>query len=291
MIQLNSPLYTIGPGTSTEWNGNALDDTGCSWIVTAEAGWSSSPPARPSQADKTIGDGTFSGPGFYAGRLVTLTGTCVAPNQTAMLWAKEAIKAAFGPWDLVTLQVDELHLSRVAQVTLNDDVQIQDKTTVVFTWQMGLFAADPRRYLVTPTTLTAELPATAPGVGRSYPRSYPRTYAAGGTGAQVTFTQAGNYKLTPAVITIAGPVTSPTVEHDRSGSHITLDMTIPAGESVVLDLAAETALLGGSSVAEYMTSDSAWFLLERGANVVRFRGSPGAGSTPVMTMVASSAWV
>jgi hypothetical protein len=297
MLPLSSPLYTIGSG-STAWNGNARDDSGCDWIVTNPTGWSASPPARPSQQDKTIGDGAHAGTGYYAGRLVILEGTCVAPDQVSMLWAKEAINSAFGPYDLVPLRVDELHLSRMCMVRLNDQIDPIDKGPVAFTWQFGVFAPDPRRYSVNPVSLSCGLPTAGTGNGRTYPRTYPLLYSGAGAGAsEVVFMQAGNYKYTPAVITIQGPVISPTVEHDRSGSHLTLDMTIGYGRYVVLDLNNQTAMLGGTqTVATSLTSDSAWFMLSPGENVLAFRGEAGANpdgspGSPVMTVAGASAWV
>jgi hypothetical protein len=296
VLPLNSPLYTIGTGP-TAWNGNAVDNSGCSWVVQSEDGWSASPPARPSQQDKTIGDGTFAGTGYYAGRLITLQGTCVAPSQVAMLWAKEAVKSAFGPSDLAEFRVDELHLSRYCTVRLADKIEILDKGPVAFTWQFGVLAPDPRRYSVDPVSLSCGLPMAGAGNGRTYPRTYPLLYSGAGTGGEVVFTQAGNYKYTPAVITIQGPAVSPTVEHDVSGSHITLDMTVGYGRYVVLDLGAQTAMLGGTqTVATSVTSDSAWFMLSPGENVLGFRGEAGVNpdgspGSPVMTVNGASAWV
>lgn len=312
---LNTPLYTIGPGTVTEWQGNSLDDSGAAWIVTSEEGWSSSPPARPSQADKTTGDGTWAGRGYYAGRLVNLQGTCVAPDRLSMLWAKEAIKAAFGPWNLVTLQVDEAHLTRTAQVRLSDKVEIQDKGAWAFAWAMGLFAPDPRRYGTPPVRLITTLPpawtasdayqAAYPGQygvspgGRSYPRSYPMTFGGGSTEATgtVQWVNPGSYaEGAPAVITIYGPVSSPRLDHQQSGCHLEFGVTVPYGQYLVIDLAAQSVMLGGTaSRAGTITVDSAWFLLAPGANELRLSGTQGVNpdgtaGTPWMTVDTAPAW-
>lgn len=297
---LDSPLYTLTDAlTGNVWQGNAVDDSGCAWIVETEDGWSSSSPARPTQVDKTMGDGTWTGEGFYAGRLVTLTGTCVAPSQLAMLWAKENIKSAIGPHGLATLQVEELHLTRQCQVRLNDKVELQDKGNIAFTYQMGLFAGDPRKYAMNSVSLATGLP---PGgtTGRTYSRVYPLIY--GGAGLQaagsVVFYQIGNYSGTPAVITIFGPVISPTIQHTQSGKSLTFNMTVQYNQWLVIDLSQQTALLQGTqSVINTITGASAWFMLTPGPNELRFRGQAGPvpvaveGSVaPVMQVVASSAW-
>lgn len=278
-----------------QWQGNYLDDTGCAWIVTSEDGWSSSAPARPSQADKTIGDGTWAGEGFYAGRLVNLQGTCVAPDHLSMLWAKEALLAAFGPWNLTTLQVDELHLTRTAQVRLSDKIEIQDKGAWAFSFAFGLFAPDPRRY-GPPAELAVSLPSGLTS-GRAYPRTYPVLYGAGGGGGAAVWVNSGTYAMgAPAVCTIYGPVITPRIDHTQSGCHLLFNLTVPYGEFLVVDLAAQSAMLGGTaSRTGALTTDSAWFLLPPGENEVRFTGQAGTNpdgstGTPWMTVAAAPAW-
>lgn len=295
---LDSPLYTVTAANGAQWQGNAVDGTGCAWVVQTEDGWSSSPPSRPSQQDKTLGDGTWAGTGFFAGRLINLAGTCVCPSQIAMLNAKDAIKSAIGPWDLATLEVDELTVSRVAQVRLSDKVELQDKGPVAFTFAFGLFAPDPRRYQNFSASLATGLP---PGTttGRTYPRTYPVIYGGAGLTASgsVTFWNIGNYRLTPAVITILGPVINPTIQHTQSGKSLTFAMTLLYNQSLVVDLGAQSALVGGTqSVANTITPSSAWFMMSPGPNEFRFRGQAGSSPAamnvqPMMQVVAASAWV
>lgn len=296
-IPLSSPLYTVTAAGGALWQGNAVDANGCSWVVQAEDGWSSSPPARPTQADKTLGDGTWAGMGYYAGRLVSLSGTCVAPNQLAMLWAKENIKAAIDPHQPATLRVDELHLSRQALVRLSDKVEIQDKGNTAFSFAVGLFAPDPRRYAVTGVSLSTALPAGAT-VGRTYPRIYPMLFGGAGLTAQgsITFWQAGSYPMTPGVITFAGPLINPQVIHAQSGKSLTFNFTLAYGQVFTVDLGAQSALIGGAtSMLSALTGPSAWFLLAPGQNQLLFRGQagtppPGVTATPLMTLTATSAW-
>lgn len=295
---LASPLYTVGAAGGLQWQGNALDDSGCSWIVQSEAGWSSSPPARPSQTARTVGDGTITDTGFYDGRLITLQGTCIAPDQITMLFAKLAIKKAVKPRNPVTLRVDELHLSRQVQVRLFDQVNIQDQGSSAFKWQIGLLAGDPRLYSVDSVSVDCPLPGEGPGaVGRAYPRSYPRLYPGGGPGANgaVIFDQQGDYDLTPAVITVTGPVINPVILHAESGSQLAFSLTVDYGQTLIVDLGSASATLGGDPASGFLANGSAWFQLVPGVNQVSFRGAPGTApagipGTPRMTLTAASAW-
>lgn len=288
-VTLATPVYTLG-----DWQGNVTDDFGVDWVVEVEEGWSSSPPVRPTMEDRTSGDGSWAGPGFYGARIITLAGKAMAPDRVSMLWAKERLKGAAGPRSLTRLRVDEAHLSRVADVRASDQVHIADWADRSFDWSIILAAADPRRYSASPSILPAALPS-ASTAGRTYPRAYPLLYggASGGTGSAF-FTQQGNYDQTPATIVFSGPLISPTVAHVQSGRMLSFDTTINQGESLAVDLNAGTALLNGTVSRAYaLTSASAWFMLVPGQNELQFRGQAGTstdGTTPIMTVTASSAW-
>jgi hypothetical protein len=297
-VILASPVYTLGSAaTGATWQGNVTDDSGVDWIVEDEAGWSSSPPVRPQQEDKSAGDGAWQGPGAYAARVITLSGTAIAPSQTLMLWAKEAIKAAASPRALAPLQVDEAHLSRMVMVRQTDDVAIKDLGRDAFTFSLIMTAADPARYSIGDVPQSTGLPATSV-TGWTYPRVYPRLYGGSGGPAQgsVVFVQEGNYDATPATITFSGPLITPTVAHVQTGRTLSFDLTLGQYDTLIVDLAAGTALLNGTaSRAGTLTPGSAWFLLVPGSNELQFRGAAGAttdGSTPnpQMTVAAASAW-
>jgi hypothetical protein len=284
-VAIASPVYTLGG-----WQGNVRDDYQVDWVVEEEEGWSSSPPARPTQEDKSVGDGAWAGPGFYGPRVVTLTGKAVANSQLDMLAAKDRLKSAVGPRRLTRLQVDELHLSRVAMVRLTDQIALTDIGPLAFSWSMILTAPDPRRYAAAADTVSTGLPTTA-GTGRTYPRTYPRTYGgaiAGGAGS-VSVTQAGDYDETPAVVTFWGPVTSPSVTHVQTGRSLVFDLTLADGEYLVVDLLVQTALLAGTSSRMYtLTGGSGWFLLVPGTNELQFRGQAGATTLATATATATS---
>ncbi|MEU8272591.1 hypothetical protein AB0B89_36260, partial [Sphaerisporangium sp. NPDC049002] len=153
--QTDSPLYSI-----STWQGNVIDDYGVLWVVETEDGWSSSPPVRPTLNEKSAGDGAWSGPGFYASRVINLTGKAYVPSQVEMLRAKDRIKAAVNPRTALQLRVDELHLSRVATVRMSDRVDLQDHGAHAFTWALTLVAADHRRYSPDTVTVSTTLPTT-----------------------------------------------------------------------------------------------------------------------------------
>jgi hypothetical protein len=284
---ISTPVYTLGP-----WQGNVVDDYGVAWIVEAEDGWSSSPPIRATLAERGGADGAWAGPGYYSARVINLKGRAIAADRATMLAAKDRIKAAITARTPATLQVAEEHLTRSAQVRLSDQVDLSDQGARAFNWSLTVVAPDPRRYDANPAPASTGLPSE-PG-GRSYPRTYPYNYGAyspGQTGA-VVINQAGDYDLTPAQITIRGPVMTPKVAHVQTGRSLTFDLTLAADQTLVLDLGAQTALLNGTaSRAGTIMPGSAWFLLVPGTNEIQFRGTDtDPAADPLMTVVAASAW-
>lgn len=287
-IALTTPTYTLG-----SWMGNATDDWGVDWVVEAEDGWSASPPIRPTLEDKKTGDGSWAGPGYYGARVVNLVGKAIASDRLSMLAAKERLHTAVGPRSLATLRVDEAHLSRVAQVRLSDQIDIADIGSMAFQWGLTVVAADPRRYAADPMFATTGLPPTYSGL--TFPITFPLdfgTASGSGTGS-VVVNQQGNFDETPATITFAGPVVSPRVTHLQSGRTLAFDFTLNEGETLVVDLGEQTALLNGTGSRIYtMTPSSAWFMLAPGLNEMAFRGEdPGTGTAPMMFVLASSAWI
>jgi hypothetical protein len=289
-VPIASPVYTLGA-----WQGNVRDDFGVEWIVEGEDGWSSSPPVRALIEDKVAGDGSWSGPGAYAARVIGLTGKALASDRVSMLQAKERIKAVGSPRALSTLQVDEAHLSRMALVRQSDQIAITDYGAFGFQWSLILVAPDPRRYSVDVTSGATGLPSTIT-TGRTYTETFPILYGGGGVAASgsVLFTQYGNYDQTPATIVFSGPVVTPQVAHVQTGRSLTFDLELRQGETLTVDLGGQAVLLNGSaSRVSSLTPGSAWFSLVPGPNELQFRGQAGSspdGTTPLMTVTAASAW-
>jgi hypothetical protein len=281
-------VYTLGT-----WQGNVTDDFGVDWVVESEDGWSSTPPIRPTQEEKTVGDGSWSGPGFYSARVISLAGRAITTDRLTMLAAKDRLKAALGPRTPVTLLVDEAHLSRKASVRLTDQIHLSDHGSQVFEWGIIVTAADPRRYSAAESTQSTGLSTSSTG-GRTYPRTYPLLYggASDGESGSVTFINEGDYDETPAKITFTGPLISPQVAHPQTSRSLTFNLTLEIGETLVVDLANQTALLNGSaSRVNTITPGSAWFMAVPGLNEFQFRGQdPGTGTPPSMTVTAASAW-
>jgi hypothetical protein len=287
-----SPVYSLGP-----WSANVVDEHGVEWIVEDEQGWSSTPPVRPTSEEKTASDGAWSGPGFYGARVINLSGRAKAPDRFSMLAAKDRIKASINPRNTATLTVAEEHLTRYATVRLSDQIDLADQTAHIFSFSLTITASDPRRYGIESMTGAASLPVGLAD-GRTYAKTYDFAYGivAPTYVGSVWLDNAGDYDLTPAMITFTGPVLDPRVEHVQSGRFLQFALTVQWGETLVVNLLQQTVMLNGSTNRAYtITAGSTWFFLGPGVNELLYRGTvgsapPGETADPQMIVNASPAW-
>lgn len=101
--------------------------------------------------------------------------------------------------------------------------------------------ADPRRYRLTPRTGTVTLPSVSGGL--TYPLTYPLEYGTASSTGMVAPNEGG--ADTPLRVTFTGPLTNPQLASPdwRMG----FDLTLTAGETLVVDTAEGTALLDGTA--------------------------------------------
>jgi len=101
--------------------------------------------------------------------------------------------------------------------------------------------ADPRRYRLTDHSGTASLPAATGGL--EYPLDYPLEYGDASSTALVAANDGG--ASAPLVVTFNGPLTNPQLS--SPDWQLGFDLTLAAGEALVVDTAEGTALLDGTA--------------------------------------------
>lgn len=106
--------------------------------------------------------------------------------------------------------------------------------------------ADPRRYSLTERVGTVNLPAATVD-GLDYALTYPLEYGVASSTALSVVNDGGAYA--PLVVTFAGPLTNPQLS--SPDWRLGFDLNLVAGESLVVDTATGTALLGGTADRMY----------------------------------------
>jgi hypothetical protein len=158
--------------------------------------------------------------------------------------------------------------------------------------QLQFVAPDPIARDLDTDTATAWAGVAGPS-GRTYPLTFPRHYPAGGGGAvtgQIVTT--GDVDAFP-VLTIYGPITGAQVAINGPSDAFLVPFvagyTIGAGQFVVVDTKAKTALVGGDPSQSVITqidwANVAWPAIA--PDVTYFLSLTGSGTTGVSQVVAT----
>ncbi|MFE2409842.1 hypothetical protein ACFXDE_16015 [Kitasatospora sp. NPDC059408] len=138
-------------------------------------------------------------------------------------------------------------------------------------FDVELFAADPLLYDDGETT--AKLLPTAPrGSVAIFPMKLPFGFMKAGAvfvAQPAELAVRGNSPTWP-VFTITGPVTNPTVLNRRTGERLTVQLSVPTSEVLVIDTRARSVTLNGASRYGALSADSTWFALRPGGNGLEF---------------------
>jgi len=287
MIPLEKPFYDLDG-----WGGNYTDDFGVDWVVTEEDGWSSAPSARTDMTDAERRDGADDAPTFEASRVITLSGTAIAPDWIEQNRAKDRLNGvAYRSRGLHRLVVTEHHATRYADVRRSGASKVADRPGFAFDFTLSLVAPDPRRYAVTETTLTTTLRGIAVDVGRSYPRRYPLVYpAATSTSPVVPYENVGTHD-TGLRLKFTGGLDRPGVIDVGSGRTLQFGLRLAEGDVLDVDTLAQTVVLNGTASRRgSLISGSTWIMLNPGAGQIRLTGAPTGAGVPSLTVSFRSAW-
>ena len=145
---------------------------------------------------------------------------------------------------------------------------------------MRLELIAPSPYLNDQTLNATEVSLPVPG-GTVIPAPIPLSLASSGGSAIITNNGNGIYKPT---ITITGPVVTPIVKNNTTGKLFTINLTLGASDSIVIDCDAETVVLNGSTNSLSDFEGDFWDI-PPGANTILF-----SAATLELDALASVAW-
>ena len=145
-------------------------------------------------------------------------------------------------------------------------------------------AFDPRR-MWTPITATTGLPASSGGL--TVPFTVPFSITSTQTSGRVNITNPGSVNG-PLTIQIFGPCTGPVVTHLQTGLQVAFppSVSIAAGDSITVDMEAQTALYNGLASRPVLTPG--WFNFYPGVNTIAFTATTGTAATITVTGTPAS---
>jgi hypothetical protein len=253
---------------------------GTSYVVRGFNPWAA-PVVRPGDQARSGQHGVSAGEDWLGERPITIDVLVRPSTDAAEQAARRLLAGAFRP--LTSTAV-------VPLVWMEDDgVRYQlfgkpraasSQLAPTLPTEARFLATDPRIYAAAAKSLSAALPTLSGGL--TFPAAAPFVFGAAGAGGAIAATNDGTID-TPWVITFTGPLVAPTVEHTAQSRTLSLSgATLAAGETVVIDSAARTVLLNGTtSRYSWLSSSSQWWTLEPGANALRFGAASGSGTCQV----------
>lgn len=219
---------------------------------------------------------------FYDGRTIELTGRIYHPVIATYLQYRRAlsntmrlVQNSLNIAQPLVLQLNTMDgLSLQANVYPSQPLQLIEKSLNHCDFIIDLFAPDPNLYDQSSQRATISVPT---GGGATYPVIYPVTYAAK-SGGSLIVTNAGDSDTFP-LITFNGPLTAPLIINQTTGASFQVNVTLLAGDVLVIDMANKTMVLNGSTNAmQYFVVTNTWMSLQPGSNLIKLSSGISADS-------------
>jgi hypothetical protein len=223
-------------------------------VDSLDLGW---PAVREVVALLPTRDGDYDTTSLFGSRIVTVTGSFVpspAGSRYAALralswWLQPALRPR------IVYQVDA-DLPPVLLGLRGSQLAAPMSDVSVTAFTASWVAPDPTAYGETPNQAVI-----VPGLtvsGRNYPRTYPRTYTGTGGSGLGSVVNAGNFHTWPT-FKVWGPCVGPAIYYEPPavGQWVfTGDLSVAAGDYVLMDTQAATVLYNGDPAASrYSTLD------------------------------------
>lgn len=267
----------------------AVDSAGVAWTINPDGlqGWDS-PDVRSQYVDRQADHGAWAGATYLGPRVITLTGTIVAPNLPALDAAMDQLAAAASLTD-TTLTVNET-TPRQCTVRRSGRVLMQPVTDRIATYSVLLTAPDPRRYSTTLQSQSTALPSTSGGL--TLPITLPIVITATTVSGTFVLANSGTIATRP-VLTVTGPVTTPTIlaqRPDGSVTQLTYSDTLNSGDVLVIDCDAHTVVLNGTASRRRYLSGG-WPEIPPGSSTTFQWSSPSYDPSATLAGTCRAAWL
>lgn len=267
------------------------DSTGFPFVDIDDVRGLDSAPFRTTQRDHEGDDGGYIDAEFEKGRDIILSGTLYTYTESFETYV-DSLKANWAP----SSALSKLYFKSPG---VTERFLWVKSLGVRYNWstlrrlgqaeiQFSAFAEDPRIYDVTSITRTISLGAT---VFTGFAFSLGFDFGFGGvstTADEVIVTNTGN-RPSPPMLTIYGPATNPRILNDTLSKEMQFNITLSAGETLVVDTKNKTVRLNGTTNRRNTLVAPTWFYLAPGDNSIRYRAE-SADPTSYLEIVFSPAW-
>lgn len=260
------------------------DAFGVRWKTTKIDGWFDGWEGSSSVEQKSQADGVWVDPQYAGPRIVHWGGSLKADSWDAVTRAWDRLLAQLPFRQLGTIVVSTGEGTVVDQTALvrQHEKPILNRHHTRGDFSLSLLAPDPRKYALVTQNVGLVLPITTGGMAP--PLTPPLTITGTISNSTATITNEGTVTTYP-VLTIAGPCPPCTIANVTTSEALRVVDAVPAGQTLVIDVLAGTAVNGGQARRVLGT----WWGLVPGANQVSFTGDTyDAGAT--LNIAYRSAW-
>lgn len=289
----------VGP-FQVELQGVLMDALACDGLIVSE--WLSGfgvPQGRVSVVPRPMRHGLFAGPQYMDGRVHSWSVVASAGSWADLLAEQTDLGTAFSPVPdtdtdyvvpLVYTLGDGSTKYRVNGIPTRAEWgyaralrTLHNGGFAPTTWNDGalceFLATDPLIYEDTLQSATATLGVSSGGL--ALPHGFPHAFGTATSGAAVCV-NGGNATTFPTITVLAGGsgASGITLLNDTTGEDWSITLTLSAGDTLVVDMAANTVLLNGTADRAPFVNrpGSVWFGLPSGTSNVTLQAT-GAGTT------------
>jgi hypothetical protein len=246
-------------------------------------------PYRVTSRAREGSDGGFMDAEFEDMRVISIEGTAYNCDHNSL----DTLKGNFGPSRAVKpfyVYLDGVGQRVIFCKSLGFRYAIDSSMRLAtYQFQAQLQAEDPTIWSDPAISANSGLVGTYGGFGFNLGFNFGFGTTTGTAGYAAAY-NSGN-KPADATIRIDGPVVNPAVVRDQDGSALAFNLTVAAGDYLLISLRNRTVLLNGSANRRSsLLGTSKWFLLQPGQNNILFLGTAGVGGTPNMSVTYRSAY-
>ena len=270
------PVLGTRDSDGTIWRTNQDGFTG--W---GEPASSLAPIRKPRQQGSSFGES------FNADRIMTVAGTITALTPALLNSAIVALITAVSNAQFI-MTVTESGMATWVAARKQGETLTTKVTNLIANYSIQVVSLDSRKF---GTQLSGSTHLSVSSGGLMIPFTIPVAISSTVVSSQVALTNPGN-TIGPVTIRIDGPTSQPIITH-RGPSGVPLvyssSLVLAAGEWLIVDMDARTALANGQSSRAGYTTSRGWFGFDPGVNVFSF-ASPVYNAGSLMTVFATPAW-
>jgi hypothetical protein len=265
--------------------GTVLDEFGIDWGLTQIDGWFDGWEGSSSVDQRSQADGAWVSPQYAGPRIVHVAGDMRGPSWDAITRGWDGLLAQLPFRQLATMRVDLSDGGVVEQTALvrqHEKPILSDRFRGRANFSLSLLAPDPRKYDASSRSASLVLPLLSGGIAP--PLTPPFTITGSTSLSQTSLSNDGNTTTYP-ILMVAGPCPPAVIANLTTGEAMRVVDAVPAGQTLVIDVLAGTATVGGQSRRVL----GSWWGLVPGVNEVAFSAS-GYDAAAGLSISYRSAW-